>query len=354
MDLLITIVSFIAVIAVLVLAHELGHFFTARAAGVAVPEFGIGFPPRLFAIKRGETTYVINLLPLGGYVKLAGEEDPKIKGSLAGKSIPVRIIVLASGSLMNFILPILLFSAAFIVPHSEVSGKVIVQEVSAGSPAAAAGITPGDALVEINGKVLKNSGDLNRNLQINLGKEVDLLIRHPDNSTAHVNVLARWKRPANQGPTGLKVDMPDYVITKTSYPFWQAIPMGFTTTFETMALFKNEIINMFIGTTPAGVTGPVGIAQVTGQVAKIGFSALLEFTAFLSMNLAIFNIFPLPALDGGRIAFVVLEWIRHGKRIKPRTEALVHLAGFIAFILFMLLITYRDIVRILSGESLVP
>jgi regulator of sigma E protease len=351
---LLTIVSFIAVIAVLILAHEFGHFLTARAAGVSVPEFAIGFPPRLFAIKRGETTYAINLIPLGGYVKLAGEEDPTIKGSLAGKSIPVRLLVLASGSIMNFLLPVLLFSGAFIVPHDQIAGKVVVEQVTDGTPAAAAGIVPGDVLLKLNGKDLASTSDLHRYLQINLGKEVNLLVQHTDSSMSTVRVLARWKPPAGQGPTGLVVDTPNYTTFKESLPFWKAIPMGFVTSFETLALFKNEIIGMFIGTSPVGVTGPVGIAQITGEAVRVGFSALLEFTAFLSMNLAIFNLFPLPALDGGRVAFVVIEWIRHGKRVNPKAEAMVHLIGFMAFILFMLAVTYQDIIRIVSGQNLGP
>ena len=351
---LITIITFIAVIAVLILAHELGHFFTARAAGVKVTDFGIGFPPRLFAIKRGETTYAINLLPLGGYVKLAGEEDPRLPGSLAGKSIPVRLLVLASGSIMNFLLPIVLFSVAFMVPHDQISGKVTVEQVTPGTPAANAGIVPGDILLKLNGKELNSGGDLNRYLQINLGKEVKLLVQHVDNTTSTVQVIPRWKPPAGQGPTGLVIDTPNYTIYKESFPFWKAIPMGFSTSFETLFFFKNGIIGMFVGTSLVGVTGPVGIAQIAGEAAKVGFSALLEFTAFLSMNLAIFNLFPLPALDGGRIAFVVVEWARRGKRVNPRTEAMIHLIGFIAFILFMLAVTYQDIIRIVTGQNLIP
>lgn len=351
---IITIVAFIAVIAVLILSHELGHFFTARAAGVAVPEFGFGFPPRLFAIKKGGTTYVINLLPLGGYVKLAGEEDPKVAGSLAGKSIPIRLLVLASGSIMNFLLPIVLFSVAFMVPHNQISGRVMIEEVAAGSPAAAAGIVPGDVMLELNGKQLNSSGDLQRYAQINLGKEVNLLIQHADNTTSTVQVVPRWKPPSDQGAIGVKADTANYTIFKEHLPFWKAIPMGFVTSFETLGLFKNAIISMFIGTSPVGVTGPVGIAQITGEAIKVGFSALLEFTAFLSMNLAIFNLFPLPALDGGRIAFVVVEWARRGRRVNPRTEATIHLVGFIVFILFMVAVTYQDIIRIVSGQNLTP
>ncbi len=130
--------------------------------------------------------------------------------------------------------------------------------------------------------------------------------------------------------------------------------MGVGACIETFVLFKNGIVSMIIGAIPPAVAGPVGIAQLTGEVAKAGISPLLEFAAFLSINLAIINLFPLPALDGGRIAFVLLEWVRRGKRIAPKTEGLVHLVGFAMIMAFILAITYRDIMRIISGESLIP
>ena len=130
--------------------------------------------------------------------------------------------------------------------------------------------------------------------------------------------------------------------------------MGVNGCIETLILFKNGIISVIIGAAPAGVTGPVGIAQLTGEVAKAGISPLLEFAAFLSINLAIINMFPLPALDGGRIVFVLLEWVRRGKRISPKKEGLVHLIGFLMLMGAILAITYQDIVRIVSGESLIP
>lgn len=351
---LITIVSFLGVIAILILAHELGHFFTARASGVSVLEFGLGFPPRLLSIKRGETTYSLNLIPLGGFVKMAGEEDPKVPGSLASKSIGSRLLVLSAGSLMNFLLPVLLFSTAFMLPHNEFIGQVKVEEVSPDSPAARAGIKPGDTLLQANGIVINNSGDLHRYLQLNLGKEITLLVQHQDATTETVRVLARWSPPEGQGATGVLVNTANPEVISQHLPFWRAIPAGITASIETFVLFKNDIIRMFIGTAPAAVTGPVGIAQITGQVARTGISPLLEFAAFLSINLAIINIFPLPALDGGRIAFVIMEWIRRGKRIPAKTEALVHLIGFMTLMAFMLLVTYQDIIRIVSGESLIP
>ncbi|MBI2847929.1 MAG: site-2 protease family protein [Chloroflexi bacterium] len=351
---LIALVSFLVVIAVLVLAHELGHFVTARAAGVKVLEFGLGFPPRLFGIRRGETVYSLNVIPLGGFVKLAGEEDPGVTGSLASKSVGVRLMVLGAGSFMNLILPILLFSVAFMVPHNEVVGLVTIEEVAPGSPAARAGIRPGDTILRANGNTINHAGDLQRYLQLNLGSEVTLDIKHMDGVAESVRVVPRWRPPPGQGATGVAIRTVDAKVISESGPFWRAVPIGVRTSIETFVLFKNGIVSMIIGAVPAQVTGPVGIAQITGEVARAGIGPLLEFAAFLSINLGIINILPLPALDGGRIAFVILEWVRRGRRIQPKTEALIHLIGFVTLIALILLVTYRDIVRIISGESLIP
>jgi regulator of sigma E protease len=148
--------------------------------------------------------------------------------------------------------------------------------------------------------------------------------------------------------------MPNPTIVRQSEPFWKAIPMGVKECIETFVLFKNEIIRIFIGATSLQVGGPVAIAQITGEAAKAGISPLLEFAAFLSINLAIINIFPLPALDGGRIVFVLLEWVRRGRRISPKTEGLIHAIGFALLMAAILAITYQDIIRIISGESLIP
>ncbi|MFC2021952.1 RIP metalloprotease RseP [Chloroflexota bacterium] len=354
MTTLIPIVSFLVVIMVLILAHELGHFITAKASGVKVEEFGLGFPPRLLSLRRGETLYSLNAIPLGGFVKMAGEEDPKVPSSLASKSIGTRILVLSAGSLMNFLLPILLFSIAFMIPHNLVVGQVMVEEVAPDSPAARAGIKPGDTIISVNEKPVSNNGDLYRYIQLNLGKEVTLLVQHSDATTEHVQVIPRWKPPEGQGAIGIAIGTSGATFISQHYPFWKAIPLGVSACIETFVLFKNGILNMIIGAAPVAVTGPVGIAQLTGEVAKAGISPLLEFAAFLSINLAIINIFPLPALDGGRIVFVLLEWVRRGKRIAPKTEGLVHTIGFALLIAAMLAITYQDIIRIISGESLLP
>ena len=351
---LITILSFLGVLVVLILAHECGHFFTARAFGVRVEEFGIGFPPRLFSMKRGKTLYSINAIPLGGFVKLAGEEDPSMPGSLASKRAGVRVLVLAAGSLMNFLLPLLLFSIAFMVPHNVVSGEVLVKEVVSASPAAQAGMQAGDTILSIDGNPVLNVGDVHRYIQLNLGKEIDVEVKHADSLQETLQVIPRWRPPEGQGATGIMVGISNPTIVRQHYPFWQAIPMGISECIEAFVLFKNIIISMIIGAAPVIIGGPVAIAQITGDAARAGFSSLLEFTAFFSINLAIINIFPLPALDGGRIAFVLMEWVRRGKRVSPKTEGMIHAAGFFMLMAAMMAITYQDIIRIIAGESLIP
>ena len=351
---LITIVAFLVVLAVLIIAHELGHFTTAKAFGVKVEEFGVGFPPRLLSIKRGETRYSLNAIPLGGFTKMAGEVDPSETRSLASKSIGVRILVLSAGSLMNALLPLLLFSIAFMVPHDVVVGQVLVEEVAPNSPAAMAGIQSEDTIISINGKTLNNTIDLSREIQLNLGKEVTMVIHHGDSVTEEVKLIPRWKPPEGQGAIGILVSTANPAIVSQREPFWRAIPLGVKECIETFVLFKNGILSLFIGTVAFQVGGPVAIAQITGEMAKAGIRPLLEFAAFLSINLAIINIFPLPALDGGRIVFVLLEWVRRGKRISPRTEGLIHGIGFALLMAAILAITYQDIIRIISGESFIP
>lgn len=348
-----TIIAFLAVLLVLIVAHEMGHFFTAKLAKVKVEEFGIGFPPRLFSVRWGETKYSLGAALLGGFVKLAGEEDPTVRSGLSSKGYGTRILVLSSGTIMNLLLPIVLFTVAFMVPHDVVTGQVVVSEVAPDSPASRASIAPGDTILEVNGEPVGNVGDLHRFVQLNLGQPATFLVKQGE-TVKELQIVPRWRPPQGQGAIGVMVRLTSPKPSRESYPVWKAVPLGFNECIDTFVLFKNAIIGMIIGTEPAVVTGPVGIAQITGEVAKAGFSPLLEFAAFLSINLGIINILPLPALDGGRIAFVLLEWVRRGKRISPKTEGLVHLIGFAMLIALALAVTYQDIIRIIAGESLLP
>jgi regulator of sigma E protease len=350
----ITVVVFLIVLAIIIIAHELGHFGTAKAFGIKVEEFGVGFPPRLLSFTRGETRYSLNAIPLGGFTKLAGEEDPEVPRSLASQRKGVRILVLGAGSLMNALLPIILLSVAFMVPQDVLVGEVFVAEVRPDSPAYHAGIEVGDTLLSIDNHEIRNISDLQTYVQLNLGKEVAVDVRHSDMSTEEVRLVPRWKAPPEEGAIGILGRIKSPKIVRESYPFWQAVPMGFTECIETYVRFKNVMQQLLIGAIEPQVTGPVGIAQVTGEVAQYGIVPLLHWAAFLSMNLAVLNLFPIPGLDGGRIVFVLLEWVRGGRRITPKTESLVHLIGFALLLAVILYFTYFDILRIISGESLLP
>ncbi len=344
-----TLVAFFFVLAIVVIAHELGHFATAKACGVKVEEFGIGYPPRIMAVKYGETEYSLNWVPLGGFTKMAGEEDPKIERSLASKSVGQRLIVLSAGSFMNFILPFLLLAIAYMIPHDIVVGDVSVAEVVASSPAEAAGIQAGDIILEINGKPINNTADVSRYIQLSLGNEMTILLQHSDGTTEEVTVVPRWNPPEGQGSVGFAIKTENAIVEKRSDNPWVAFKNGTTEAFETLVLFKNGILSLFIGTSSATeLVGPVGIAQITGEVAQAGISPLLEWTAFFSLNLAIINLLPLPALDGGRIIFVLLEWIRGGKKVSPETEGKIHFIGFALLIMLMVAVTFQDIGRIIG------
>jgi regulator of sigma E protease len=350
---ILTLVAGIIVLSVLIIVHELGHFIAAKSTGVWVEEFGIGFPPRLYGKKFGETVYSINWVPFGGFNKLSGEVDPTAPRALAARGYGVRLLVLAGGIIMNLLLPFVLISVAYMVPHDIVSGRVEVQQVAPGSPAEMAGIVVGDIILSVNGRPVRSAGDLSRFVQLNLGERVTVGLEHTDGSTGTVSLVPRWRPPAGQGAMGVASMTVNPQVIKESYPFWEAIPKGVTDTFETLVLYKNGIAGMIIGTIPFVPAGPVGIVQVTGEVAHSGISPLLELTAFISIAIGITQIIPFPALDGGRIIFVLIEWARRGKRVSPRVEGIVHSIGFVILLAFLVLITYQDIIRWATGGSLV-
>lgn len=349
-----TIVIFIAMLAVLILSHEFGHFIVAKRSDVKVEEFGIGFPPKLASIKRGETVYSLNLIPLGGFVKLLGEEDPTEPRSFASKSIGTRALILATGSLMNLVLPIILFSTAFMIPQNVLMEQVQVQQVASDSPAAEAGIAQGDIILAINGHNINNRGDLDYYVQLSLGSETTLLLNKAANGEQEVTLVPRWTPPEDEGALGIEVTAVEgsKQIVRQSYSPWTATALGTQRCVEILILFRNTIRSWIIGATTPQVAGPVGIYQMTRQVAEAGLIPLIVFTALISLNLGIINLLPLPALDGGRLVFLLVELARRGKRVSTRVEHLVNTIGFAVLILIMCVVTYFDIARIIGGGSL--
>lgn len=345
--------AFILTLGFLIFIHELGHLIAAKALGVKVLEFGIGFPPRLFTFKRGETKYSLNLIPLGGYNKMLGEVDPSEPGSLASKSIGARIVILSAGSIMMFLFPLVLFSIVNMVPHNTIVGGEGIQivQVAPNSPAEAAGLRPGDEIISIEGKPVKDFEALRQVIYSNLGSEISLTLLRKGREIK-VRVIPRKNPPKGEGPLGIAMGWARLITERRAYPPWKAIPLGAKQSWRMVMLLKYGIEAAIAGEVPFTVTGIIGIGQATSEVAKGGILQLLIWAAFLSINLGIINLFPFPSLDGGRIAFVLLEWVRRGKRISPKVEGIIHFIGFVILIGLVFVISYYDILRLIRGESL--
>lgn len=355
---LLTLIIFIIILGLLVFVHELGHFVMAKRAGMGVDEFGFGFPPRMFGIKKGETTYSINWIPLGGFVKIQGEDgtesnDPK---NFGGKSFLARLSVLAAGVVMNVVfawvlisigmglgLPTVVSEGDQLPPNARLRDvSVAIIEVTKDSPADAAGLKVGDQIVRVNNEQIKNLEQVQQTTTANLGKETAYVISR-GNSEIEKKISPRANPPEGQGPLGVGLSS----VGLVSYPWYLAPIKGFTATINltwaTLSAFGTIIGNLVSGS-PAGVdlTGPVGIAKLTGDVAALGFVYLLQFTAVLSINLAIINAIPFPALDGGRILFLIVEKIRR-KKFSVVVEQWANTVGFVLLLLLMLFVTVKDV-----------
>ena len=376
-----TVILFFLVISVLIVIHELGHFIAAKAFGIRVQEFALGFPPRIASVVRGETRYSINAIPLGGYVKMTGEEDPSDPRSLASRSIRVRITVLTAGVAMNLALSIFLFAVFFTFPPQLVGARVIIASVEEGSPAEAAGIMPGDIILRTDpqfdpgaligtpspgdqpspsqadlygGSPVDTISDLIDYTDANLGREITLLLVR-DSTPLIVRLVPRITPPPDQGPMGVGVGSSGGHIETDFEPSISVIPEAFEAIYRFVTNLGDAIGNIFTSAEGReGLAGPIGIAQVTGEIARTGILPLIGFMGILSLNLAIFNILPIPALDGGRLLFVIIEAVRGGKKIPPEREAVIHLMGFMVLIAFIIFVSFGDVQRLIRGDSILP
>ena len=303
------------------------------------------------SFELADMLYSVNLIPLGGFVKLAGENNPTVPQSLASKSPAARIMVLSAGALMNALLPLLIFTIMFMLPQEEEVGRLAVAEVLDGSPAAQAGLRPGDIFVSANGQAIESRVDLTREINLNGGSEVTLLVER-DRSLQTVTLTPAFNTRSSQWQVGVAVDLTETRVVSRSRALWDAIPASVTATWDLLVLLKQTVGGMISHGAAPQLSGPVGIAQMTGEISRDGgFIGWLTVGILLSVNLAIINILPFPMLDGGRIVFVVIEWLRRGKRISPEKENLVHLVGLVILVGGIAAITVNDVSRIIEGVS---
>lgn len=351
---LVTALVFIAILLLLVLVHEWGHYIAAKKAGCNVEEFGFGFPPRIFSVMKWGTKWSFNLLPIGGFVKIEGEdmeeEDPT-PTSFASKSATWRIIILSGGVFMNVVLAAVLLAiqsgigTPTLVTESNASQltdhKTYILDVADGSPAEQAELREYDRIEQIGSIANPSIDDIQTAIDEAAGTSIPV---HIERQGQHfmIELTPRLNPPEGQGALG--VSLASTGLQKS--PWWQAPWHGIKRTWElTVAIiYQFGLIIQRVateGSAGESLTGPIGIAVYTNEATQQGLSYILEFAALISINLAIVNILPLPALDGGRILFVIIEKLA-GRRLPRQVESYIHTAGFVFLIGLMILITIKD------------
>jgi regulator of sigma E protease len=353
-----TILIFLLILGILVFVHEAGHFYAARKMGMKVEEFGFGFPPKIWS-KTGKdgVVYSINWVPLGGFCKIKGEdgENKEEPDSFASKKPWQRGITLLAGVLMNFLFCAVLLSFGFMVglPQSVDQAtldsgivkdyKVQIVTVFDDKPAKAAGVQIGDILLSADGQPIKSVQALIKYATSKIGQKVKFeFLRDDKKIEKEIDVVSIGD---NKGGIGVGLIETGIVTYPVYLAVWNGFKLTGILTGQFVMAFYNIIKNLIIGK-PLGVqvSGPVGIAALTGQVAKLGWIYILQFTALLSLNLAIINILPFPALDGGRLLFVLIEKIRR-KPVSQKIEGLIHTIGFSLLLILIIIITFQDILR---------
>jgi len=347
-------IAFIVVLGVLIFIHEFGHFFVAKLAGVKVLKFSLGFGPRLVGTRRGDTEYMISALPLGGYVKLFGD-DPRQEvpeeeqvHSFLHQSVPKRMAIVAAGPLANLLFAALVFSCLFMVGIPQLSP--VVGKVIDGYPAQEAGIQHGDRIISIDGHEVDQWADLLAIIPKSRGKSLDIAISRDDRLvTVHVvpravtekTVFGEEKKTYHIGI----VPSDQMTLTRESVPI--ALVQGVAQTWYVSRLVVVSIVKMIQRVIPAKtIGGPIMIAQIAGKQAQEGLLSLAFFTAVLSINLGILNLIPIPILDGGHLLFLTVESIVR-RPLSTKKMEVAQQIGLIIIILLMALAFYNDIMRII-------
>lgn len=340
---------FILVVLLLVVSHELGHFLTAKWFGIRVDEFGVGLPPRMFGIKRGETLYSINWLPFGGFVRIFGEdEDKDDPRSFSSRGIGVKSLVVAAGVIANVLVGFLILS--YVAWHGVPRFEVAIEEVAPNSPAQLAGFIVGDRIVGFEGERLEsiNVAEVHMYIDSKRGRQAEFLILR-NGGELHVFAGPRTNPPEGQGPLGVRINNIQTEIVRKS--IFMAPIAGAKMTGNFLKLIAEGMVaffgSLFTGAeVPGEVVGPIGIAGVAQETFRVGIREFLFLIALLSLHLAVINILPIPALDGGRIAFFVVEKIIR-RPIPARVAGYIHSFFFLVLIGFLLWVSWQDIARLI-------
>jgi len=362
------IIVFILILSFLIFVHEFGHFIFAKVTGVKVEEFCIGFPPRIWKKKKGETLYSIGIIPFGGFNKIYGEidtektKDPK---SFSSKPIRIRALITVGGVAMNVLLAVVIFYFLlgfsgfqsyqslifdYEFPFGRQENFVIIGDIAENSPAEKQGIEIGDMIIEVNGTEFENSEEFIEFIEEKKGNEVNLYLENfYTQETKNVSIIPRLEPPEKEGPLGIALGN----IAKISYPtILEKSSAGFLHSFNILHysffglghIMKISFQQKDLEPLSSSVSGPVGILHFTELTIEAGIVAVITLLAIVSLALALFNILPIPGLDGGKLLFLTIEAIRR-KPISQKVEEKITVFFFVLLILLMIVVTINDIQR---------
>ncbi|MDP3015131.1 MAG: RIP metalloprotease RseP [bacterium] len=336
---LIGIIFVIIFLSILILVHEFGHFWVAKKFGLLVEEFGIGLPPKIWSKKIGETVYSVNALPLGGFVKIFGENADQrgLKRSFTDLKIWKRSVIIAAGVLMNFLLGWLVISIIFSIGIPQ---TVLITEVQSDSPAAGIGLQIGDKIIGFsNVEKFINFIDAGR------GQEIVLKIER-NGEIKEFKTIPRINPPSGEGALGVGLIEAGLPKQNLLASFWEGLKTSVETVKMIFIALFNLIAKAFVGKASLEqIAGPIGIVKVTAQASTLGFVYLLQLLALISLNLAVINLLPFPALDGGRLLFLLIEKIK-GEPLPEKFEKYANAVGMALLLLLMIIITIKDISRL--------
>lgn len=344
-----SIIYFLLILGIVVTIHEFGHFLFAKKAGVYVYEFSIGMGPKLFNFSRknDETNYVVRLLPIGGYVQMAGEEveeDKKIpkEKNMQSKSWLQRFLIVIAGILFNFILAVIIFFIIGLINGAPVN-KPYVTGIAENSHAYNAGLRDDDLITSINGVKIRSTDRLLIEMQVNLGKTINLEVRNANNEIKKVSITP--EKIEQDGKESYKYGMS--LKNEVKKGFFESIKYAFT---HFVSLIWQMLITIWYLITGklslSNLSGPIGIFNVVDESAKAGFINVIYLTGYISLNVGFMNLLPIPALDGGRLLFLIIEKIIR-KPVNPKIENTIHNIGFILLLLLVVFVSYGDIVKLI-------